>query len=334
MANRSPQEFDSSWILNARGPKNQVKPGQPYLALLEKELGNSGEIQTTGTIFLTNRECPFRCLMCDLWKNTTEDSVSPRELLQQINFGLEQFQSECRHLNLNSVVQQLKLYNSGNFFDRRAIPRQTLPEIAKRINSQFAGLKKSNLVIENHPKLTGASCLDFAQQIDCELEIAMGLETVHPEILPRLNKEMTLSDFCRATELLIHNSIQVRAFILLRTPFMSETEGIEWALKSIEYAYSIGVNCCSIIPTRRGNGAIDQLEKIGLFSEPSLTSLETVMETGLNCTLPGQRLFVDLWDLRRFSKCSDCFQERFSRLERINFSQTNEPRVRCERCDS
>ena len=32
----------------------------------------TGGCVDVATLFLTNRECPFRCLMCDLWKNTLE----------------------------------------------------------------------------------------------------------------------------------------------------------------------------------------------------------------------------------------------------------------------
>ncbi len=50
----------------------------------------------------------------------------------------------------------------------------------------------------------------------------MGLETVDPAVLPRLNKRMSLGDFERATSLLLSAEIDVRAFTLLRTPFQSE----------------------------------------------------------------------------------------------------------------
>src|SRR5208337_4826697 len=102
------------------------------------------------------------------------------------------------------------------------------------------------------------------------LQVAMGLETIHPEVLPRLNKRMTLADFDRATRFLGQHGIDVRAFLLLRPPFLSEQEGITWAKRSIEYAFDRGVECCVVIPTRAGNGAMDRLQEQGLFCLPRL----------------------------------------------------------------
>lgn len=74
-----------------------------------------------------------------------------------------------------------------------------------------------------------------------KLEIALGLETVRPVVLPRLNKQMTVEDFQRAVRFLSENEIATRAFILLRPPFLSETEGIEWALRSLERGLEQGL---------------------------------------------------------------------------------------------
>ena len=61
----------------------------------------------------------------------------------------------------------------------------------------------------------------------------MGLETAHPEVLRRLNKGMTLDDFSRAADFLRRNGIGVRAFLLLRPPYLDEAEGVEWAKRSL-----------------------------------------------------------------------------------------------------
>ena len=46
----------------------------------------SGKVAKSGVILLTNKECPWRCLMCDLWKNTVTTSTPPGSIPSQIEF--------------------------------------------------------------------------------------------------------------------------------------------------------------------------------------------------------------------------------------------------------
>src|SRR5664280_1287995 len=81
MSNETDLIAYDKWIVSMRGNKNSVDPQKAYGWLVEKERTISGLIEDTGIIFLTNRECPFHCLMCDLWKNTCllYTSPSPRD---------------------------------------------------------------------------------------------------------------------------------------------------------------------------------------------------------------------------------------------------------------
>ena len=67
--------IDNHWISSLRGEKNAVDPRRPYGYFVEKEYAGPGLAEDVSTILLTNQECPFRCLMCDLWKNTTDEPV-------------------------------------------------------------------------------------------------------------------------------------------------------------------------------------------------------------------------------------------------------------------
>ncbi len=69
-----PRERDR-WILARRGARNQLDPFKPRAFFVEEERAESGEVVSVATIFLTNRECPWRCLMCDLWKNTLTETA-------------------------------------------------------------------------------------------------------------------------------------------------------------------------------------------------------------------------------------------------------------------
>jgi radical SAM enzyme (TIGR01210 family) len=147
----------------------------------------------------------------------------------------------------------------------------------------------------------------------------MGLETINPEILRKLNKRMTLEDFKNSVSYLKQNNISSRAFVLLRPPFLTESEGIYWAERSIDYAFGVGVECCTVIPVRPGNGAMDLLLKNGHFTPPDIHSLETVLEYGIG--LNKGRVFADIWDLDQFSSCKKCIDQRTARLIGMNLSQ-------------
>jgi radical SAM enzyme (TIGR01210 family) len=152
-----------------------------------------------------------------------------------------------------------------------------------------------------------------------DLEVAMGLETVHPEVLLRLNKQMTLDDFARAVERLRKENVHVRAFILVRPPFLTDEEGVEWACRSLDYAFAVGVECCSLIPTRAGNGAMEELAQLQLFAPPSLNSLEQALEYGLS--LRAGRVLLDLWDIERLTVGMADAADRLKRLRRMNRMQ-------------
>lgn len=303
--------INDKWIIANRRKKNSVDPQKPYAWLVEKERAASGKIENTAIIFLTNRECPFHCLMCDLWKNTTDKSVSVGAIPDQIEWALKQM-PEAKHL---------KLYNSGSFFDKKAISEEDYGRIAALVNGF------ETVIVESHPKFINERCLRFRDMIKPELHVAIGLETVHPEILLKLNKQMNLEDFRNSVCFLTQNGIPSRAFILLRPPFMSETEGVYWAKKSIDFAFKSGVECCTVIPVRAGNGAMDLLMEKGDFSLPSIHSLEMVLEYGIN--LNAGRVFADVWDLGLFSNCKKCIDQRTARLTEINLGQHITNRVNC-----
>jgi radical SAM enzyme (TIGR01210 family) len=291
------------WILSHRGAKNDIDPQKPYAWLVEKERQISGEIEDTGTIFLTNMECPFHCLMCDLWKNTTSKPVPAGAIPAQIEWALRQM----------PAVKHLKLYNSGSFFDDRAIPPADYPEIA----SLLSGFE--TVIVESHPKFIDKRIVQFKEMLQAELQIAIGLETVHPEVLRKLNKQVKVDDFKYSVEFLSLNRIRSRAFILLRPPYLTESEGIVWAQKSIDFAFECGVECCIVIPVRAGNGAMEALIETGDFQLPQIESLEKVLQYGIS--LKAGRVFADTWDLGLFSTNPECLEQQISRISRMNQCQ-------------
>jgi radical SAM enzyme (TIGR01210 family) len=307
--------MNDAWVLSQRGPKAALDPARAYATFWEEERGSDGRILPTATILLTNRECPFRCLMCDLWINTLDTTVPPGTVPTQIAQGLAAL----------PPARQVKLYNAGSFFDPRAIPPEDDDDIAHMVGGFDL------VVVESHPAfLTGAAgerCLAFQRRLRGRLEVAIGLETAHPDVLARLNKRMTLESFRQAARFVARHGIGLRVFVLLNPPYLREREAIAWACRSIDEAAACGAAVCTVIPTRGGNGALEALGQA--FAQPRLPALEAVVEYGVS--LGGPRVFADLWDVERFYDC-DCGPRRAARLETINREQCVPARVECT-CD-
>lgn len=309
------------WILSRRPARNVVDPRTPFAFVLEEERAESGEVVRVATIFLTNRECPWRCVMCDLWRTTLAETVPAGAIPAQIDYALDR---------LSASARQIKLYNSGSFFDPRAIPPEDHPAIVRRVRPF------DRVIVECHPALVNERAIRFRDQLVAEnptasLEVAMGLETAHPQVLEKLNKRMTLEDFARAAEFLCRNDIALRVFVLVKPPFLvDEAEALHWAERSIAFGFECGATVVSVIPTRFGNGALEALAAQGEFAPPELSTLEATLCYGMN--LRRGRVFADLWDLGKFSTCPACFDERRQRLHTMNVRQEILPVVECVNC--
>jgi radical SAM enzyme (TIGR01210 family) len=311
-----PVAFNDEWVLARRSAKATLDAGRPYATAWEEEPDAAGALVPTAVVLLTNRECPFRCVMCDLWVNTLDDPVPRGAIPAQIRGALAGL----------PPARQVKLYNAGSFFDPQAIPAEDDEAIAGTVD----GLER--VIVESHPAFLagvhGERCLRFRDRIGGRLEVAIGLETAHPDVLARLNKRMSLASFRRAAAVLSRHDIDLRVFVLLNPPYLQGRDAVEWACRSIDVAAECGAVVSSIIPTRSGNGAVEALGNH--YQKPRLGALEHVVEYGLS--LGRGRVFADLWDIERFFDC-ECSPRRATRLRAMNRLQHIPAPVECA-CDT
>ncbi len=301
-----------AWIVSQRPAREKRDPYLPYEYFVEAECSSRGSVEAVATVLLTNRECPFRCVMCDLWRNTLTETVGVGAIPAQIDHALSQLPR----------ARVLKLYNSGSFFDPHAIPPEDYGAIAERAHGF------DRVIVENHPALVGDACLRFRDLLRGQLEVAMGLETTHPDVLAKLNKRMTLDQFAKAANFLRRNEIDVRVFILVQPPYMETADALPWAQRGLDFAMEHGATAATLIPTRAGNGAMEALMARGEFVPPALNTLESAMEYGLS--LKAGRVFADLWGLRE--SCAHCHAQRAARLQEMNLRQVLLDRISCAGC--
>lgn len=277
-----------------------------------------GGLANVTTILLRGSECTYRCTMCDLWKSTHLGPTPAGNIPAQISAALK--------VPRNSIdlsrYRWIKLYNASNFFSPYNIPTSDLPTIANLVREY------DRVIVENHPKLVSQKVANFANRLAGRLEVAMGLETVEPTALRNLNKQIEVDDVRRATDQLTNLAIDVRLFILLRPPGLSEAAGIEWCLASIEAARSWGARHVSIIPVRGGNGALEKLKETGGFEPPLASSLERVVRESVGKS--SMIVAADLWDWQGLrGLCPACSLPRRERLQAINLTQRDHEAIQC-----
>lgn len=316
------------WIRDRRGQRPQGDVWRAHGWFVESERLIDGRVGLVLTALLRSRECPWRCLMCDLWKFTVTQPIP----IGAITAQLDQVLSEAKLDPRWPELREIKLYNGGSFFDAGAVP----PADHESLAASLRGFAR--VIVECHPALVNERACRFRDQLasgsqpgsEPRLEVAMGLETVHPVALERLNKRMSLETFQRAAALLQRERIALRVFVLVQPPFVPESEALLWAERSVEFAFDCGATVVSLIPTRPGNGAIEALIAEGHYTIPKLETLEAALARGL---AGGRgRVFADVWDLNQFSRCAACFPNRRARIESMNHNQNRLPPLFCALC--
>ena len=311
--------IDDRRIRSLRPATPAVDPWQAHGAILERERRPDGVVEQALTVFLSGAECPFTCSFCDLWRWTVEGATPAGAIPMQLREVLH------THVGEATAPQRLKLYNASNFFDRRAVPAEDVPTIAA-LAEPFGAV-----TVESHAQTVGPLAREFKELLSGRLEVAIGLETIHPVAAPRLNKRLDLPRFERAADYLADNDMDLRVFVLLGAPYIAAEESVEWSARTVEYAVGKGAAVVSIIPVRGGNGEMERLQRLGHFVPPTLRQLEAALECSLS--FGSAVVTADLWDAERLPGCDACRRARVERLGRMNLSGQLERAVECAECE-
>ena len=303
-------------IRSLRPPKPQVDPYKAHGSVLEDERRPGGKVENALTVFLAGAECPFTCSFCDLWRFTLDGPTPPGALTRQLERVLGALDGP--------LPDRLKIYNASNFFDQRAVPLEDVLGIA-RLAAPF-----SDVTVESHANTIGPRTLEFARQLTGRLEVAVGLETIHPVAIEQLNKRLDLARFDSAVRFLSKNDLDLRVFVLLGAPHVPVEESVAWTARTVEFAVERGASVVSIIPVRGGNGEMERLQALGQFTPPTLSQLEESLDLSMHLT--GAVVTADLWDVERLPACEHCRSERIARLRRLNLTGRVEPRPACSKC--
>jgi hypothetical protein len=238
---------------------------EPIAVWTGRELVDLKEEKNSLTVILRTIGCYWqKCLMCGFRNNCSDVPVTHDELMSQFNAAM----CKCPE---DAIV---KIYTSGSFFD----DKEVLPETRKEMMARLADdARVQKVVIETLPEFVSAERLDEAKALK-KLELAIGLETSSDVIRKKLNKSFTWDDFVRACKTARERGVTIKAYLLLKPPFISEKIAIEDAVSSgkdaLQYADTVSINLCNI---QRGT-PVERLWRREKYRPPWLWSAVEVLK--------------------------------------------------------
>ncbi|QSG04989.1 MiaB family, Radical SAM enzyme [Halapricum desulfuricans] len=257
-------------------------PTEPTRVWLDEDNTPDGIVRSL-TIVLNTGGCRWAraggCTMCGYVAESVEGgTVAHEDLLTQIDATLDHERD-----NADEPAEQVKIYTSGSFLDEREVPAETRRAIA----SAFAD--RERIVVESLPDFVDREKIaDFTDE-GLETDVAVGLETATDRVRRDcVNKYFEFADFAeaaaevRAADAAAEDaSAGVKAYLLLKPPFLSESEAIEDMKRSIRRCAGVeGCHTVSMNPTNvQKYTEVEQLYFEDGYRPPWLWSVAEVLES-------------------------------------------------------
>ncbi|MCK9318820.1 MULTISPECIES: archaeosine biosynthesis radical SAM protein RaSEA [unclassified Methanoculleus] len=232
-----------------------------------------GQILDTLTVIFQSGGCSWnRCRMCgyrhERYPDLPRDELADR-LIRQVRWVKENFRDED--------YQVLKVFTSGSFFDPDEVPLAARRAVAEAFRGKM-------VIAETRPEYVDLGALEeFREGIDTgdwrrPLSVAVGLETTNDGIREKsIDKGFTYADFLRAAEVARAAGAGVKAYLLMKPPFLTEREARDDMVRSIKdvstVADSISMNLCTV----QSRTEVERLWKQHAYRPPYLWSVLDVL---------------------------------------------------------
>jgi hypothetical protein len=246
-------------------------PHEPTRVWIDEDNTPDGVYQSL-TIILNTGGCRWAraggCTMCGYVAESVEGgSVSHEALMDQIDVCLEH---EAEHADEKSGL--IKIYTSGSFLDEREVGAETRRAIAETFGD------RDRIVVESLPDFVDREKLaDFTEQ-GLATDVAVGLETATDRVRHDcVNKYFDFADFVDASEEADAAGAGIKAYLLMKPAFLSESEAIEDMKRSVrkcaEYCHTVSMNPCNV----QRYTMVDDLHFRGGYRPPWLWSVAEVL---------------------------------------------------------
>jgi len=238
-----------------------------------KDSNMHGKPAVTLTITLMPTGCEWAksggCTMCGEFEGSTKGETVPGD------FHVAQFASAISKYAVKYKPAWLRIYQEGNYMNEKEI-ENSAQSIILRLSSMLKGIER--ITIESMAKyITQARAAHLKSIIDSDVEIEVGMGFEAQNDIVRnvcVNKGESLRVFRNAVKSLKRSGIRSVAYVLLKPPFLSESEAIKEAIATIKIANEIGFDAISLEPVSiHAFTLVHALNIVGCYEVPWLWSI-------------------------------------------------------------
>ncbi|MDZ7731330.1 MAG: archaeosine biosynthesis radical SAM protein RaSEA [Natrialbaceae archaeon] len=224
----------------------QYDPYEPTRVWLDEDHTPDGVVQSL-TIILNTGGCRWAraggCTMCGYVAESVEGGSVPHEALMEQLEACLTYEAE----NTDEPADLVKIYTSGSFLDEREVD----PESRDAIAATFAD--RERIVLESLPDFVEPAALaDFTDR-GLATDVAIGLETATDRIRRDcVNKYFDFTDFEAACATASTVGAGVKAYLLMKPPFLTEREAIADMESSVQRCltvdgcHTVSMNPCNV----------------------------------------------------------------------------------------
>jgi len=294
-------------------------PHEPTRVWIDEDNTPDGVVDAL-TVILNTGGCRWAraggCTMCGYVAESVEGGTVPHDaLIDQLDAALAH---EREHYDGDERAPYVKLYTSGSFLDEREVPAETRRTVAE------AFADRERVLVESLPDFVEAEKLAEFTDRGPALDVAVGLETATDRVRHDcVNKYFDFAAFEAAAEHAADVGAGVKAYLLLKPPFLSESEAVADMVSSVERCAAVeGCHTVSMNPTNvQRYTMVEELYHAGGYRPPWLWSVVEVLEetTGVDATVVSDP--VGAGEPRGAHNCGECDDAVFRAVKDFDLRQ-------------
>ncbi len=222
------------------------------------------------------------------------------------------------------AVPELFICTNGSWFDDRELDFDTRDLIIDRV-LQCKHVR--SVVLESRPEFVdgpGIKQLRRLRDGGVDVTVGLGFDSLSEDVREFcLNKRIPLESYVDACGSLGSNGIKVCTYVILKPPFLTESEAIDEAVATIKFAFDVNSSSVFLEPLAIQKYTLQEiLHQRNLFRPPWLWSvLEVIRQTlGTGRLMIGGQFFIPApYQLaHNCPQCNPSFNEAFLEFNRNN----------------